>query len=309
MAHTTYRMVRRLAVSAVVLFAAGALPAVAGTQARHQDAGATDFARMHWKKGTLKLASSHGMFTVPRGGTMVVGGEATRADELINGSTDPTIEGYADFAHRSLYVSYVDEGFVNTDDWKDVNADDLMKHLRDATESANAERVKNGGPVMHIDGWVQRPTFDQARKSVRWVTHAHDESGRGFVNAVALLLGRHGYERFTLVSNGSDPKGDAVLLAAAANGYRFDPGFRFQDYFWGDKLAGYGIAALVGTAAGATIAKTVGFGAILLLIKKFFLVIVAALLGVFGYVKRFFAGRRTTGVAARAAQAPPPPAP
>ena len=52
--------------------------------------------------------------------------------------------------------------------------------------------------------------------------------------------------------------------------YSFDPGFRFSDYVQGDKLAGYGIAALVGTAAGATIAKTVGFGAILLLFKEIF---------------------------------------
>jgi uncharacterized membrane-anchored protein len=119
----------------------------------------------------------------------------------------------------------------------------------------------------------------------------HDAEGP-VINAVALRLGRRGYERFTLVSNGADPKGDAAMLASSVANYAFDPGFRFSDYVSGDKLAGYGIAALVGTAAGATIAKTVGFGAILLLIKKFFVVIIAVAAGAFGYVKRFFTRAR-----------------
>jgi uncharacterized membrane-anchored protein len=117
---------------------------------------------------------------------------------------------------------------------------------------------------------------------------SHDDGGRTVINAVAMQLGRHGYERFTLVSDGKDPRGDAALLASAVGGYRFDPGSRFSDYVQGDKLAGYGVAALVGTAAGATIAKTVGFGAILLLIKKFFVLIVAVIVGGFSYLKRFF---------------------
>ncbi len=201
-----------------------------------------------------------------------------------------------DIKHRSLYLSYAGEGFVTADDWKDVNADELLNSLRDGTEQGNEARAKSGISALHVDGWVQKPTFDASRKSVRWITRAHDDRGT-VINAVALQLGRHGYERFTLVSDGRDPKGDAAILASSVNAYRFDPGHRFSDYVQGDKLAGYGIAALVGTAAGATIAKTVGFGAVLLLIKKFFLVFVAIGLGAFRYLKQLF--NRGT---------PPPPA-
>ena len=166
-----------------------------------------------------------------------------------------------------------------------------QKPLKEKTEDGNDERIKNGSDAIHIDGWIQKPAFDAVRKSVRWVVGLHGAHG-SFVNAVALALGRHGYERFTLASSGTDPQGDAALLAAAAKDYRFDRGFQFSDYVRGDKLAGYGIAALVGTAAGATIAKTVGFGAILLLIKKFFVLILAGLAGGFSYLKRVFGGNK-----------------
>ena len=302
-------MTRRIAELAATASAAAVLivlistPAFAETQSEHARTAAQEFRKMHWGGGTQKLAGSHGTFNVPRGATMVSGAEAVRADQLINGTGDTSTEGFAEINHRSLYLSYTGEGFVTADDWKDVNADDLLNNIREGTEKGNELRAKSGIGALHIDGWAQKPVFDPARKSVRWVTRAHSDRGP-IINAVALQLGRHGYERFTLVSNGLDPKGDAVILAGAVNAYRFDPGFRFSDYVQGDKLAGYGVAALVGTAAGATIAKTVGFAAVLLLIKKFFLVFIALGAAGFGYVRRFF----TRGTPPAASVAPPPPA-
>jgi uncharacterized membrane-anchored protein len=299
-------MRHRLSVAAALVagaFAVLVAPALADTRSEHQSTAKREVAKMHWARGTQKLAQSHGTFTVPRGGTMVSGAEAVRVDNIINGTSDTSTEGFVEFPHRSLYLSYTGEGFVSADDWKDVNADDLLKNIRDSTDQANEQRTKNGLSAVYIDGWVQKPAFDAARKSVRWVTRAHDDRG-SLVNAVALQLGRHGYERFTLVSNGRDPVGDAALLAGAVNAYRFDKGFRFSDYMPGDKVAGYGIAALVGTAAGATIAKTVGFGAILLLIKKFFLVFVALGLGAFRYLKRMFVPKPLVPMEQ---SAPPPP--
>jgi len=258
---------------------------------QHQSAAHREFANMHWRGGTQSLSASHGTFVVPAGGAMVVGAEAERADELLNGTTSSDTEGLARIGRRVLYLGYSDVGYVNADDWKDVDASELLKNMSQATEDANQERVKNGVSPMHTDGWIQPPVYDATRKSVRWVVGLHDADGK-FVNAVALQLGRGGYERFTLVSDGSNPQADAAILANAVRGYQFKKGFRFSDYVQGDKLAGFGIAALVGTAAGATIAKTVGFGAVLLLIKKFFVLILAAAAGAWGYVKRFFGANK-----------------
>ncbi len=126
---------------------------------------------------------------------------------------------------------------------------------------------------------------------MRWVVNlVDDKTNQPFVNAVALSLGRHGYERFTYATDAGHAQQTATELTALVNDYSFDKGSRFTDFIQGDKVAELGIAALVGTAAGATIAKTVGFGALLILLKKFFLVILAFGAGIFGWLKRVVGG-------------------
>jgi uncharacterized membrane-anchored protein len=116
-------------VIATVLMLLGA-PALADTAAHHAADARAEFERMHWRSGTQKLLASHGTFTVPAHGRMVVGSDATRVDELINGTRDGSVEGFAVLPHRSLYMSYADQGFVTVDDWKDVDADALLNDAR-----------------------------------------------------------------------------------------------------------------------------------------------------------------------------------
>jgi len=244
---------------------------------------------LHWSKSKAALSESHGSFSPPGDGAIVVGADAAKADELLNQTSSSNTEGFVQLKDGStLYLSYADEGYVKLDDWSDVNADDLLKGLTDATNTDNEERVKNGAKPLTVDGWVQQPTLDRQRSSVMWIVKLHEPGSDPFVNATALTLGRHGYERFTLATTTGDTAKTRALLASLVNDFQFDKGFRFSDYADGDKLAGYGIAALIGTAAGATIAKTVGFGAVLLFIKKFIILIVAALGAAFAWVRNRF---------------------
>jgi uncharacterized membrane-anchored protein len=59
--------------------------------------------------------------------------------------------------------------------------------------------------------------------------------------------------------------------------HRYDPGQRYEDHAAGDKLAGFGIAALVGAVAGAKLAKVAAVGGLLLLVKKFWFLVFAPL--------------------------------
>jgi len=287
-------------VRAIVL--AGVLLSVPLGARADDDAATQAFAHLRWSTSKTALSESHGSFTPPSDGSIVVGADAAKADELINHTSSSNTEGFVQLKDGStLYLSYADEGYVKIDDWSDVNADDLLKSMTDGTNAENEERAKNGGKALHVDGWVQQPTLDRQRSSVMWIVKLHEQGGDPFVNATAIALGRHGYEHFTLATNAGNTAATRTLLASLVNDFQFDKGFRFSDYADGDKLAGYGIAALIGTAAGATIAKTVGFGAILLLIKKFFIVIVAALAAAFAWLKRRFSRQP--------AAAPAPPAP
>jgi uncharacterized membrane-anchored protein len=273
------------------LLTATLLPSVA--VAASQSATDAEIAKMHWSGGPHSLANSHGKFAVPPAAEMVQDADAARADDLINGTSGSATEGLVRIPkqHALLYMEYVDAGYVTLDDWKDLDATKMLDDMRQSTEDGNEDRRKNNVSGIHIDSWIQPPTLDRTHNTVRYIVRLHDDDRQQFLNAVALALGRRGYERFTLVSNANKPDASRDLLSSMIGDYTFTKGFRFSDYVTGDKLAGIGVAALVGSVAGVAIAKTVGFGAILLFAKKFIVLIVAAIAGGFGWLRKKFSNR------------------
>jgi uncharacterized membrane-anchored protein len=243
--------------------------------------------KLPWRAGTQALSESHGKFRVPDHAVMVQGADARKADSLLNGQANSDSEAVVSMDDGSvLYLIYNDSGYVSIDDWNDVNADDMLKSISEADATANEDRTKAGLPTIHTDGWIEPPTLNRQQNTVVWILKLHDGRGATFSNAVALALGRHGYERFVLATKTQDPNALRAKMASLVPDYTFQPGFRFTDYVQGDRMAELGVAALVGTAAGATIAKTVGFTAILLFLKKFFLLGFAAIAGIFVWLRK-----------------------
>jgi uncharacterized membrane-anchored protein len=87
------------------------------------------------------------------------------------------------------------------------------------------------------------------------------------------------------------PQGGALDQMTRA--HTFNPGARYADFLPGDKTAGYGIAALVGTVVGVKVLKAGGLVFLLVLLKKFGVIIVAAVGAALIKMKRIF--KRSAG--------------
>jgi uncharacterized membrane-anchored protein len=286
----------RIALALVTVTAAGVLPLAA---AALDDKQLKEIRALHWQKGTVQLTESHGTFAVPARASILTGGDAQREDDIINGWNDANCEAVMIAGDRRLILTYDDSGYVTADDWRNVDADKKLADIRTDIEDANAERAKNGRPATRLDGWVQPPVYDAAHATLRYMYALHQDNGTKWINAVALVLGRHGYERFVLATDGKNPAAERLALAAYVKDYTFDHGFRFSDYVQGDKVAGYGLAALVGAGGAAALAKTGAFAAILLLAKKFIFIILAAGAALVGGVRRLFPKRAEFGPPAK----------
>ena len=184
-------------------------------------------------------------------------------------------------ANWFVVMSYVDSGYIRDDDAKDWDADELLANLKAGTDEANKDRRARGIAEMEVLGWVEAPRYDAATHRLVWSAATKDKSEPGAsplgVNYNTYALGRHGYVSLNLVTDYASIAKDKPLAHRLLGALEFNAGRRYADFDSStDKVAEYGLAALVGGFA----AKKLGLFATLgVLLAKFWKVIAIAGVG------------------------------
>lgn len=182
--------------------------------------------------------------------------------------------------------SYEQTGHVK--DNEEIDADALLKSIRMNTDSGNRERRKRGWAEMHIVGWQYKPFYDENTNRLSWAILGESE-GQEIVNFNTRLLGRTGVISATLVAQPALLDASIKEFEELLGGFQYNIGDAYAEYRAGDKLATYGLAALVTGGAAAAVAKGAGKG----LFKAIGLGIVAVFAFVGSAIKRLFS-RRTS---------------
>jgi uncharacterized membrane-anchored protein len=196
----------------------------------------------------------------------------------------------------TVIFEFRDIGYVKDDDKNNLDADKLLKAIKQGTAEANKERVKNGNAPLEVVGWEQPPKYDETTHNLEWCIRGTSED-RAIVNFNTRLLGRKGVmEAVLIVDPEKLPETMPAFRDVLAN-YSFQTGQTYAEYHSGDKVAKYGLAALVlgGAAVGA--AKLGLFTWLLVFLKKGFKLIVVAVVAIIASIKKLFAkifGRRET---------------
>jgi len=151
----------------------------------------------------------------------------------------------------SAYLSFAEEGYVKDNDKLDAAA--ILKSLQEATEDANAERRRRGWPDMHVRSWAIVPNYSSATRRLEWATLL-ESGGHQSANFLTKILGRRGHTTVVLAASPEDLPRAQNALNSVLGGYSFKAGDSYADFRPGDKVAEYGLAALVlgGAAAIAT---------------------------------------------------------
>jgi len=199
-----------------------------------------------------------------------------------------------DGANTDWFVTldYSASGYVKDDDAKHWDADKLLQSLKDGTEEGNAERVKIGVPPLVVTRWIEPPAYDGNAHRLVWSAEAKRKDGADndpTVNYNTYLLGREGYVSLNLITSASTVAGDKAAAHALLDAMSFNSGKRYGDFNSStDKVAAYGLAALVAGVA----AKKLGLLAILAAMAvKFAKVIAVAVAGLFVGIKRMLKSR------------------
>jgi uncharacterized membrane-anchored protein len=164
-------------------------------------------------------------------------------------------------------------GYIRDDE--KLDASDLLNTLKKQNEAGMAERRRLGLPVLRLMGWAVDPHYDLGTKRLEWGTrYVTEGSGEETANYTIRILGRSGVMSVVLVSDPSSLTNDVQAVRMALRGFEFVPGERYSEFREGDKVAEYGLAALIVGGAAAAAAKSgvlkglgkfIGIGALALL--------------------------------------------
>lgn len=275
--------------AALLALLLSATPALADEPAADSSAEVQKFIQsLHFQSGTVALGGAKATLKLDGDMRFLGPAEAERVltelwgnppgDEPL-GMVLPRESALTDDHSYAVVVTYNDDGYVSDKEAASIDYDKMLKDMQDETRDANPARKKAGYGTVDLVGWAEKPRYDASAKKIYWAKELKfSEAERNTVNYDVRVLGRGGYLSLNAIAGmdqiGAIREGMPRLIQAA----EFDSGARYADYKEGsDKLAAYGLAALV---AGGVAAKAGLFGKLLALIiagKKLVLLLLAAI--------------------------------
>jgi uncharacterized membrane-anchored protein len=251
---------------------------------------------INWTKGPAKAElKSLAEVQVPEG-FVFTGPKGTK--KLLEKMGNPTSGSELGFLAPTSLTWFVvfrfsDVGHVKDDDKDKLDADKLLKSIKEGTEEANQYREKMGAAPLHITGWEIPPRYNEQSHNLEWAIRGESE-GSSVINYNTRLLGRKGVMEVKLVIDPETMNAALPAYQALLTDYSYKQGERYAEYRSGDKLAKYGLAALITGGAAAVAVKTGLFASLILFFKKAAKFVVIAVVAVIVWLKKLIGGGRKT---------------
>ena len=186
-----------------------------------------------------------------------------------------------------VVISYESEGYVKDDDANKINYHEMLTTMQKSIRDGNDARVKAGYPSMELVGWAEPPQYDAASKKLFWAKElAFGDAREHTLNYDMRILGRRGVLILRAVAGMDQLEQIKEARSQILGMVNYSQGHRYADFNpKTDKVAAYGVAALVlgGIAAKAGFFKLLI--PVLLAAKKFVIIGVVA---VASFFKRIF---------------------
>ncbi len=188
----------------------------------------------------------------------------------------------------SVIFDFDSIGFVKDADKEALDADKILESLRAGQDEANKELTRLGRPNLELAGWKVLPHYDPTTQNLEWgILVQNKETKRQSVNYNVRLLGRRGVVEATLLVSPERLENQLTWFRKALSGHKFIAGEDYASWRSGDKVAAYGLAALVTGGVVAAAAKS-GF------LAKAWKFILIGLVALGGAVKKLFGGNKAS---------------
>ncbi len=251
---------------------------------------------LHFQQGDVSLGGGMAELKVPATFRYLNASDTAKVLEKLWGnppgdkSLGMLVPSEVDLTSRdswAVVISYVEDGYVKDGDAAKINYNDLLKDMQKGTLEASKERVKEGYPAIELVGWAAPPRYDAGAKKLYWAKKLKfGDSDAQTLNYDIRVLGRRGVLSLNCVASMDQLPEIERQTPQILSMVNFSQGHRYADFAPStDKVAAYGIGALVlgGIAAKAGLFKVILVA--LLAAKKFVIIGAVAL---FSFFKKLF---------------------
>lgn len=243
------------------------------------------FARLDWEVGpNQKTISNNATLNYGEGYVYLNPKQASEALRLMGNLPSEnhwfSPENYKWFG---LITDFTESGYIKDDEA--IDADKLLKTLKETNKAANLKREEQGMQKVYLLGWSQPPFYNKVTNRLEWGTKVSGGDDI-FINYTSRILGRHGYYSAMLITSPENFLSDKEQYNRVLTGFQFSSGNQYNEFKEGDKVAEYGLAALVAGGAVAAVAKSKGF------LKGIFIAIIAGIAALWAVIKRIFTGNK-----------------
>ncbi|MDP0490740.1 MAG: DUF2167 domain-containing protein [Verrucomicrobiota bacterium JB023] len=243
-------------------------------------------ADLDWQSSGTGELGSHATLEIPEGYLFIEGDDTRTLMELFGNPATHTEQGLIAPPDIDWFIvfEFDDIGYVKDDEKDDIDADELLKSLQENDKYSNEARVAAGYDELNTVGWAVEPNYNEESNSLEWGLILESPDGAQSVNFLTKKLGRYGVMDVTIVSDPEDLESVLPLARDILTGFEFKSGSTYAEYEEGDKLAEYGLTALIAGGAALGAAKLGLFAKLGKILKPLALGLVAV--GV--AVKKFF---------------------
>lgn len=184
-------------------------------------------------------------------------------------------------------------GYVKDEDKNKLDSAALLKSLQEGSERANKTRKERGWDAFHVTGWYKPPFYDPRSNNLTWAIRGRGDKAQDSetVNYSTRILGRRGTMNVDLVLGADGVDATVPMFEEVLGGYNYIEGQRYAEFRPGDKIAEYGLAALITGGAAAVALKSGLLQKFWKLIVVGFIALAASLKKGIVYLKRVITGK------------------
>jgi uncharacterized membrane-anchored protein len=252
---------------------------------------------LNYKSGTVQLPEGFATFTLTERFRFLEASDAKRLLTQAWGNPPDAVGGVLGMIVRAdtsplardgwgVVVTYKKEGYVKDDDAASIDYDKLLKQMQEGSEAENAERKKHGYPTVQITGWAERPFYDAAAHKLYWAKELRfSDAAESTLNYDIRVLGRSGVLSLNAVAGMGQLQQIKSDMREVLSFTEFNPGHRYTEFNAStDKVATYGVAALIAGGVAAKMGLFAKLGVLLLSLKKGLVFLVAGAAAVVGKI-------------------------